>query len=483
MSIHEMSAIELAEALRRGDVSAVEVTDHTIKRAEGIGATVGAFAHITADYARKQAAEADERLAAGRRDGEQLPPFLGVPVPIKDLNQVAGLPVEYGSAVTKGMVAEVTDGVVEKLQAAGTVTAGKTTCPEFGFPAYTEPSGGPSARTPWDLSRTAGGSSGGAAAAVAAGIVPVAHANDGGGSIRIPASCCGLVGLKPSRAVISAGPYGSDGPGLVTQGVVSRTVRDTAAFLDVMAEPRPGDSFSPARDRLREEAGSYLAACEHGRSLKVGLLLEPLNMDDAPIHPEARAAAEHAVEVLESLGHEVSDAPRPMTGADWDVFMPLWSASAAQIPVPNEAEGMLKPLTRWLRDQGKQFTAVDYANSLGAMQLLARRIAKAWQQFDVILTPTLAQPPLPPSELELPDPADDWVAQKAFTPWGSVWNMTGNASISLPLYRAVVDGVELPFGVMFGATAGGGDATLLALAAQLEAADPWPLWRVRQRLR
>ncbi|MDO5496035.1 MAG: amidase [bacterium] len=480
-SLHELSALDLAAALRRGEVSAVEVNDATQARIATVGERVGAFAHRAEEYAAEQARDADQTLtewrAAGSPDGPDAPPpFLGVPVPIKDLTQVAGLPWEAGSAVMRGTIAQLDDGVVTLLRQVGTVMVGKTSTPEFGFPPYTETAHGPDARTPWDVTRTAGGSSGGASAAVASGVVPVAHGSDGGGSLRIPAAACGVVGLKPSRGRVSPGPHGGGSVGLSTEGVISRTVRDTAAFLDVLAKPWPGDSWT-----VPEQEGGFLAACEGdpGR-LRIGLLFEPLNVDQIDLHPEARAAAEKTAALLEEAGHEVVQAPRPMTGADWMTFMPLWSTFAAQLPLPPGSEEGLMPLTRWLREMGQGYSAADFANAVTGMQLLARRLATAWEDLDVILTPTLSARPLPPAELQLPDPAEDFEAQKRFTPWTSVWNMLGAPSISVPIHHAWVEdaaapggGVELPFGAMLGAVRPGTEAMLLQLAAHLEEAAPW----------
>lgn len=479
MEIHELSALDLAAALARGEVSAVEVLEHTEERMAGVGAEVGAFAHATPELARTQAEEADRTLAAARRSGEKPPPFLGVPVPIKDLNQVAGQPFEAGSALMAGNLATHDDGVVTFLREAGTVMVGKTTTPEFGFPCYTEPAMGPAARTPWDLTRTAGGSSGGAAAAVAAGVVPVAQGSDGGGSLRIPAACCGVVGLKPSRGRVSPGPYAQSGAGLTTNGVITRTVRDSAAFLDVLGKPLPGDTWVAAAEAVPGRApSSFLAACEGDLPrLRIGLLLEPLNCDEIDLHPEARAAAEKTAAVLRDLGHRVDEAPRAMTGEDWSTFMPLWSVAASSLPLPPGAEEGLMPLTRWLWEMGQGYSGADYARAVDGMQALTRQVARAWAGFDVILTPTLAQPPLPPAEIQLPDPAADFDAQKRFTPWTSVWNMTGAPSISVPIHRAEVDGVTLPFGAMLGGVRPGQEATLLALAAALEEAAPWPVWK------
>lgn len=460
-SLHELSALDLAAAVRTREVSAAEVLAHTLDRA---AAVEGAFTHLAPEYAAAQAEKVDADVAAGA----ELPPFAGVPVPIKDLTQVNGLPFAAGSAVMGGYVAEADDGVVTLLDRAGTLTIGKTTTPEFGLPCYTEPAIGAPARTPWDSRRTAGGSSGGAALAVAAGVVPVAHGSDGGGSIRIPAACCGIVGMKPSRGLVSEGPLGTPGIGLVSHGVLSRTVLDTAAFLDVLSARWPGDAPAPV-------SGSLLAAVDGELPpLRIGVLTEPLNCDEIELHLEALAAVERATEVLRGLGHEVVPAPRPMTGADWLAFMPLWSVGAASAPVPAELDEHLMPLTRYLREMGRGFSGVEFSGAVAGMQGLARRISSAWAGFDMILTPSLSGPPAFPEDLQLANPAEDFEAQKRFTPWTSVWNMTGAPSISVPLHRSTVEGIELPFGVMLGGTVIGQDARLLALAAQLEAADPWP---------
>ncbi|WP_341360077.1 amidase [Georgenia sp. M64] len=469
-NLHELSALDLAAAVRRGEASPHEVVRHTLDRARRLGPQVGAFVHLAEERAYAQAVEAEEQLAAVGGAGDGLPPFLGVPVPVKDLTMVAGLPFEAGSAALAGFVAPVDDGVVTLLRAAGTFMVGKTTTPELGLPPYTEPDVAPPARTPWDLSRTAGGSSGGAAAAVAAGIVPAAHGSDGGGSLRIPAAACGLVGLKPSRGRVSHGPHGVAGSGLATDGVLTRTVADAAAFLDVLAQPWPGDHYVVPGPR-----NSFLeAARSKPQGLRIGVLLDPVVVADAPVHAGARAAVERAVRLLEGLGHHVAEAPVPFAPEQWDAFMPLWSVGVLQAPVPREREELLVPLTRWMREIGRSFTALDHADAVSGLQRLARQTALAWSAFDVVLSPTLAQPPVAVGAMrDDADPARDFQAQKAFTPWTSPWNIVGAPAISLPLHREEVDGVELPFGVMLGARLGR-EEVLLGLAAQLEAADPWP---------
>ena len=247
---------------------------------------MGAFAFLAPERALAEAGRLDSRLARGEARDAAL---LGVPCPIKDLSPVAGVGFEAGSAVLRGNIAAQDDALVGWLAAAGTVMLGKTTVPEFGLPCYTEPETAAPARTPWDLSRSAGGSSGGAAAAVAAGIVPLAHGSDAGGSLRIPASACGLVGLKASRGRISSGLLREPGPGLGTDGVLSRTVRDTAVALDVLAGPRRGDTYhAPA------PAGSFLAACEDRiQGLRVGVLTTPVIAADA-VRPRTVSATRTA---------------------------------------------------------------------------------------------------------------------------------------------------------------------------------------------
>jgi len=489
MELHELTAISTAAAVRRREVSVREVTEHALARAEQLSAAVGAFVHLTPEHALAQADALDRRLAAG--DGEL--PLVGVPCPIKDLNQVRGLPYECGSATLAGNLASLDDGVASWLAEAGTVMIGKTNTPEFGLPCYTEPDNAPPARTPWDLRRSAGGSSGGAAAAVASGIVPIAQGSDGGGSIRIPASACGLVGLKASRGRVSPGPFAEAGPGFATNGMLTRTVRDTALALDVLAARHEGDTYiAPGGGRPwrgsaicggvravgetrthTQPPASFLAACDAPvPRLRVGVLTRPVIAETA-VHPACLDAVARTVALLGELGHEVDEAPTPMEVGQWDAFAALWSVGAAAIPVPPEKEALLRPLTRWLRTEGRRVTGVELAGALDAAQRLTRQVASAWDGFDVILTPTLAQPPALIGELrDDADPAGDFAAQTRFTPWTSVYNMTGRPAISLPLHTAMIDGCELPIGVMLGARLGD-EATLLALAAQLEAAAPW----------
>lgn len=470
-------ALDLAAALRRGELDARDVAEEALDLAGQGPDGPAAYVHVLADLTRQQAETAQQELEEARRTGgsalEDLAarrPLLGVPLPIKDLTRIAGQPWSAGSAVMSGSIAEVTDGVAERILQAGTLTVGKTTVPEFGMPCYTEPAIGAPARTPWDRRRTAGGSSGGAAVAVSAGLVPLAHGSDGGGSVRIPAACCGILGMKPSRGMVSPGPHSTEGPGLVTDGMLARSTDDLAAGLDLICGPRPGDSL-PVQ---APEIGFLEAAGQQPGPLRIGVLLDPLNIE-TEIHPAALRGVERAIELLRAHGHQVTDVRAPFTPEQWRTFMPLWTTGAASIPLPEEAEGQLMELTRWLRAEGRAVTGIELARAQAGMQTVTRRVGEAFADLDVVLTPSLSGPPARPADLQLDDGAADFDAQCAFTPWTSTWNMTGQAAISVPLHREEIDGTVLPFGVHLGGVRFGSDATLLALARQLEAADPWPL--------
>lgn len=464
--LHDLTAHDLAAAIRSGDVSPTQVTQHALDRAEQFGDDVGAFTTLTADRALTQARKAEELLAAGSED---LPPLLGVPCPIKDLNMVAGVPFHGGSAALADFVAPVDDGIVTLLERAGTVMLGKTSTPEFGMPPYTEPDIGPTARTPWDVSRSAGGSSGGAGAAVAARITPIAQGSDGGGSIRIPASACGLVGLKPSRGRISAGPHGIDGAGLSSLGFLTRDVQDTALLLDLASQHWPGDTMIAPGPK-----GTFLDASrrEPGK-LRIGLLTAPVISEDAPIDDDVLRVTNEAAALLSHLGHEVVEAAVPFPASGFDAFRALWAVMALDAPVPPEAEDVLVPLTKWLREIGRGVTGLEHASALNAAQTLTRQIAQQWADFDVVLTPTLAQLPAPVgSQRNDAAPEADFAGQMAFTPWTSIANISGRPSISLPLGSTDRTGTELPIGVMFTGSYGREDQ-LLALSSQLEQAAPW----------
>src|SRR5512144_167024 len=301
--LHDLTALEQGTAIRAGDVSPRELTEHYLGRIEELSDSVGAFVTVTDGPAFETVTLLEKRLASANRE-ERLPPLFGVPTALKDLNMTAGIRTTFGSAATAAFVPDVSDEVVLRIEAAGMVSLGKTSTPEFGTPCYTEPDVAPPSRTPYDLGRMAGGSSGGAGAAVAAGLVPVAQGSDGGGSIRIPASCCGLFGLKPSRGRISAAPVYGDPVGLGTSGPLSRTVRDAAAMLDVMAGPAVGDPYwAPPLP----EGRTFLDACSRdpGR-LRIGRFGKAV-ITEAEVHPECLRAYEEATRLLSALGHDVEE--------------------------------------------------------------------------------------------------------------------------------------------------------------------------------
>jgi amidase len=311
----------------------------------------------------------------------------------------------------------------------------------------------------------AGGSSGGAAAAVAAGLVPVAHGSDGGGSIRIPASCCGLVGLKPTRGRISGYPMYGDPIGLATGGSLARTVRDAAAMLDVLAGRRAGDpAWAPP------PSGTFLAACDREPgTLQIARFVAPV-IADVEVDPECVAAYEAASAVLESLGHEVSDVPVPLPPEAVPVFETCWAVLTALSVVPPEREHLIRPLTRWLTERGQAVSGPEFGLAIGAMRRFAAEAMTALAPYDAVLTPTLAVPPLPVGAIRNDaDPAADFEAQKAFTPWTSAWNVTGMPAVSLPTHWTPSG---LPVGVMLAARPAE-EELLLSLSAQVETAVPW----------
>jgi amidase len=461
--LHELGAVEQATLVRRREVSPVELVEHYLARIEQRSAEVGAFVTVTPDVARAQARAAE--AAPGTAD--DLSPLHGVPIAIKDLTRTAGVRTTFGSAAFTDAVADIDDHVVTRLRAGGTAMLGKTSTPEFGLPCYTEPDVAPPARTPWDLSLSASGSSGGAAAAVAAGLVPLAHGNDGGGSVRTPASVCGLVGFKPSRGRVSNGPRSADVAMLACHGVLARTVADAAAFLDVTAGPAVGDPWwappLPPGETFLEHARRAPVP------LRIGRFMTPVLADVVP-HPAVVAAFEGTGELLEALGHHVEDVPCPFDPGVVPHFEAMWAAGAAAMPITSEAELRLRPLTRWTRAQGQVLSGRQLMAALMAARLAAHDALVAMSGYDAVLVPTLADLPQPVGGIRNDDdPAADFEAQKAFSPYCAPFNITGQPAISLPLHWT---DEALPVGVqLVGRPAGEG--LLLSLAAQLEAARPW----------
>jgi len=445
-----LTATEQADLVRRDEVTPLELVDLYLERIERIDPELNAYVTVCGDEARAAAAAGD------LPDGS----FRGVPMPIKDLNETAGIRTTFSSRAFADYVPTFDGAVVRRLKDAGFVVIGKTNTPELGLTAVTESELNGPCRNPWDTARTAGGSSGGAAAAVAAGLAPAAQGSDGGGSIRIPSSCCGLFGIKPARGRVSPAPYGGL-EGFSTSGPIARTVADAAALLDVMAGYETGDPYwAPPPERpFAEEAGR-----DPGR-LKIALTTSP--PIDAPVSSECDAAAADAAALLEQLGHSVEEATPPW-GDDrlFAGFMKIWQVIPALHGQPPE---LFEPETRALIESALQFGAVDYVRASAGLRDVSRRIVAFFDDYDLLLTPTLAQPPVPIGALEDDDPWVQFANAGRFTPFTQVANITGLPAVSLPLSWS--DG-GLPIGVqLVGQPAD--EATLVRVSAQLEQARPW----------
>ncbi|MGZ8762341.1 MAG: amidase [Acidimicrobiia bacterium] len=458
-----------AELVRSGAASPVELVDAAIARIEALQPSLHALTTERFDRARSEAA------SPGLPDG----PFRGVPFLFKDLAcAYEGEPAYEGMQALKEADhrAPATTNLARRFRDAGLVVLGRASTPELGIMPTTEPVSYGATHNPWDVARTPGGSSGGSAAAVASGMVPAAHASDGGGSIRIPASCCGLVGLKTSRGRVSIGPaQGELSRFLSVQFTVTRSVRDCAALLDVVAGADVGDPvLAPPNARpFVDEVGA-----DPGR-LRVGIMTTMPETDE-PVHPDCVTAAERAAKMLEALGHDV-EVSHPAACDEPDriaAFIPIWATLAASnLDAFGAALGReltaddVEPLTWWQAEHGRSQRGTDFLDAVTKMQAFSRRMLQWWADgFDLLLTPTLGEPPLPLGVLQTPeDPLRGYARSGSFTPYTPVANQTGQPAISLPLHENA-DG--LPIGVHLVATYGREDL-LLRVAAQLEAADPW----------
>jgi amidase len=457
------TATELARLVHGGELGARELTETALDRIEALNSDLNAFVHIDAEGAL---ATADAVAAGDER------PFAGVPIAVKDTAPVAGMPYTLGSDAFGDFVPAHDAFVVRRLREAGFVIVGKTNLPEFGILPVTEPRRFGPTRNPWDTERTPGGSAGGAAAAVAAGMVPLAHGSDGGGSIRIPAACCGLVGLKPSRGRISRGPDQGD-DFLVQDGVLTHTVAETAALLDVLAGYEPGDAtWAPPP----AEPFAAAAAREPGR-LRIGwTTTAPV---DAPLDPLCERAVQDAAELLESLGHDVEEVEAPWAeGGLLEVFTLVFGTPiamglffGAQVTGREPSEGLVEPLSWTIWNGIRERSSLDYLLARTQLGAFSRAIVALWNDYDVVMTPALAQRPVRIGEIDAcsAEPWEDFRRSGQFTPYTAIFNVTGQPAVSLPLFHGE-DG--LPLGVQLaGRPAGEGE--LLSLAAQLELAQPW----------
>lgn len=463
--ITALDATGQAELVRTGQVSAPELVTAAITRIERLNPRINAVVTPTFDRALDQ-------LRTGLPNG----PFTGVPYLLKDLaTEQAGVRFTEGSAFLRENTSQRDQELVRRLRAAGLVLLGKTNTPEFGMAPTCEPLLHGPTRNPWDLSQTTGCSSGGSAAAVAARMVPAAHGNDAGGSLRFPASCCGLFGLKPNRARVPLGPaYGDAFGGWAAEHALTRTVRDSAALLDAVVGPEPGDPYPapPATGPFRAEVDREPGVLRIAYSLRTA--------EGHPVHPDCAAALHDAVRLCTDLGHDLAEQDLPgltadvgeaigtVYGAAMAWIIAYWTRERGRAPRPEE----LEPYTRAYGEHGRRVTGGAYLLAVTTVQAFARTVARFLTRYDAWLTPTLAQPPLRLGEMTSTED-DPWRTARAGAPFiafpAVIANITGAPAMSVPLYWPEEG---LPIGVHFLARTGA-EATLFRLAGQLERARPW----------
>lgn len=451
-------ALEQACLIRQKEISPLELVQVYLERVHRLDRTLGSYVTIAAEQAIADAKTKTEALA--NISTEELPPFYGVPISIKDLNMVAGLPCAFGLRVLKKRMATEDDGLIKRIKNAGFIILGKTATSQLGTLPYTEPSGFPPARNPWNLDYTPGGSSGGAAAATAAGLCSIAQGSDGGGSIRGPAFCCGLVGIKPSRGRISFAPLGDRLNGIATNGPLARTVADAAALLDVMSGYVPGDPYW-----LPDPDPSFLAATEQPpQSLKIAF------STGMPPVGEADAACQQAVldmaHLLEGLGHQVESGCPTGTEKLAEPFTTVFQAVLNEAGVP---EIFLEKMNRWFSIRARFCSCGKYLRAVDQMQIIAREIVSFFNTVDVLLLPTYLHPTIRVGEWAKLRPAQNFRKIVEWIAPCPPFNATGQPAIAIP---TGFDANGLPIGVqLVGRPAA--EATLISLAAQIEAAQPW----------
>ena len=458
------SALELAAAIRAKEISPVEVVDGYLERTDRINPDINAVVWRRDEDLRREASQAEQAVM----NGDRLGPFHGVPIPVKDLTDVTGWPTTYGSRAARDRVAISDADVVAAFKRAGFLLAFRTNTPEFGTLCVTENELFGATRNPWNTERIPGGSSGGSAAAVAAGLVPIGHANDGGGSIRIPASCCGVFGLKPTRGRVSMGPFVSDIlHGLAVEGVVSRTVADTAAVLDAIATKDMGAWYNaPVPERAFSEEVDHEPA-----RLRIAYTTDPPLA--ATVEPCCVDLVTDTAALLEELGHEVFEgAPAwPDPEQSLRTFMTVWNTGGALIDVSDWQQ--VERLNRAMHEASLATDSAAYVRAIAEMQVHSRIITASWgRDFDVLLTPTLV---VEPPELGAiwegydEDPLRPLMTAAGWVPFTPLFNVTGQPAISLPLGTGPGG---LPLGVQL-VGAPWDEATLLGLSAQIERARPW----------
>lgn len=457
-------ALELARLIRTRQVSPLELVNLYLERIDRLNPQLGSYFTVTADRAIELARTQTEQLAAGRTQ-EDLPPFFGVPIGIKDLTPVAGIPCTYGTQALRGNVPAADDGIVARIKKAGFNILGKTATSQIGSLPYTEPEGFGPARNPWNLEYTAGGSSGGSAAAVAGGLCAIAQGSDAGGSIRGPAFCCGLVGIKPSRGRISWAPAGDYQSGISANGPIARTVADAAALLDVMAGYIGGDPYW-----LPDPQPPFLeAATQNLGKLRVAFTtgVEPLG----EAAPECAQAVLDTAHLLQGMGHDVEPGCPDFAGLI-EPFTVIWQSGVAASGIPAPA---LEPMNRWLLE--KPISAGEYLRAVHQVQSIARRIVEFFDNFDVLVLPVYLHSTIRIGEWaslsfeETLTRIVNWVAPCP------PFNASGQPAIAIP---AGLDSNGLPIGIQIvGRPAA--ESTIIALAARIEAERPFPVLDANRR--
>jgi amidase len=455
-----LPALAQAQLIQKREISPVELTQLYLDRIQQLDSQLGSYYTVAAEQAIADAKAKTEILT--QHQASELPPFFGVPIAIKDLTLVEGLRCTFGSQVLKDNIAPCDDGVVTRIRQAGFVILGKTAASEVGSLPYTEPDGFPPTRNPWNLDYTSGGSSGGSAAAVAAGLSPIALGSDGGGSIRGPASCCGLVGIKPSRGRVSSAPGGDRQSGIATNGSLARTVTDAAALLDVISGYVVGDPYwLPDPDRPFVEVAQQGAQQGTAQPLRIAFStgMPPIGSAD----PICQQAVLDVAKLLEGFGHQLEPACPNCEGLI-EPFTLIWRSGVSASGLPPEALGSFN---RWLMQQAD--TSGDYLRATWAMQMIARRIVAFFEEYDALILPVFLHPTIRVGEWATLSPEElmprliHWVAPCP------PFNASGQPSIAIP---TGFDSNGVPIGVQIvGRPAD--EATIIAIAAHIEAAQPW----------
>ena len=446
-------ALELAQLIRRRELSPLELVEIYLERIQRLNPQLGSYFTVIDELAIADAKAKTQLLTTT----SELPPFFGVPISIKDLNAMAGVPCTYGSPALLNNIPEFDDGVVTRIKQAGFIILGKTATSELGSFPYTEPTGFTPARNPWNLDYTPGGSSGGAAAAVAAGLCAIAQGSDGGGSIRGPAACCGLVGIKPARGRVSKAPVGDRLAGIAANGPIARTVADAAALLDTMSGYVTGDPYW-----LPDPEPSFLVAAQTPPAkLRIAFAtgVPPWGVADA----NCQQGVMQAVKLLEQFGHQIVEKCPDVNGLI-EPFQIVWQSAVTASGLPPE---ILQPVNRWLL--ARTGGVADYIQAVNKMQIAARQIVAFFDDVDILVLPVYLHSPIRVGEWATLSPEDtfqqiiNWVAPCP------VANATGQPAIALPVG---FDSHGLPISVqLIGKPAA--EATLISVAAQIEAANPW----------